>query len=202
VTGEPTPEGWSPEPPPSSPGPLPPSLTRRLATGFYLLLLVAGAVWNRLRTGVWLPESTLGGDVGTSLALGAGAAAVVLLLSGVLLRRAGVFRELALEFRGMLGPIGLGTACVLALTSGVAEEFFFRGVMQPAVGYVITSVVFGVIHTGPDHRYLAWSVFAVVLGFALGGILEETGSLAGPVLAHASINLVNLSRIGRLPGAG
>ena len=91
------------------------------------------------------------------------------------------------------------TALHLSLSSGIAEEVFFRGVMQPAVGYVTTSVLFGIVHVGPSRRYLAWTAFAVAMGFILGWSLEATGSLLGPILAHVAVNFVNLLYIGRLP---
>jgi membrane protease YdiL (CAAX protease family) len=196
VIEAPSPEGDEPSPP------VPASLTRRVAAVFYLLLFSAAAVWSHVRTGDWLPRSLDSGDLGRSVALGAAAAAAVLALSTLLLRGVPAVRFLAEEFRRMLGRVDVRTAAVLALTSGIAEEVFFRGVMQPAFGLVPTSLLFGLVHTGPDRRYVAWMVFAVAMGFTFGWILEVTRSLAGPVLAHVSINFVNLLRIGRLEVGG
>jgi hypothetical protein len=111
-------------------------------------------------------------------------------------------RWLAWQIKKLLGPVDRRTAAHLALFSGIGEEILFRGAMQPAFGYVATSVLFGLLHVGPDRRYLVWTAFAMVLGFALGGILLLTGSLLGPILAHVLINYLNLLRIGRegLPG--
>jgi membrane protease YdiL (CAAX protease family) len=134
-----------------------------------------------------------------SLALGAGTAVLVLLASNILLRRVGLLRWFANEVRRLLGPIDRQTALHLSLSSGIAEEVFFRGVMQPAVGYVTTSVLFGIVHVGPSRRYLAWTAFAVAMGFILGWILEVTGSLLGPIIAHVAVNFVNLLYIGKLP---
>jgi len=182
----------------SGPAPRDPDIVARVATVFYALLAGAGLLWIRLRTGDWLPASVGGGDGWASLGAGAALAAATVAVSGPLLRAAGWMRWLAGEMRELLGPIGGRGAAHLAIVSGVGEELFFRGAMQPAVGFVTTSLVFGLIHTGPDRRYLAWTAFAVVLGFALGGILEWTGSLAGPMVAHVAVNYVNLRRIGRM----
>ncbi len=82
---------------------------------------------------------------------------------------------------------------VLALTSGLAEELFFRGAMQPALGLLGTSLIFGAVHTGPKRVFLWWSAWAFVMGLLFGAIFEATGVLWGPVLAHVLINERNMS---------
>lgn len=173
------------------------------AAAFYLLLAGAGFGWIRLRTGAWWPESVPGEGWREGLLLGIPAAAIVVVGTRILMALVPAFLALAREFRSLLGPIDGPTALLLGLLSGIGEEVFFRGAMQPAIGFVATSLLFGLIHVGPGRRYLVWTVFAVVMGFAFGGMLEATGSLLGPVVAHAGINFVNLWRIGRLePASG
>jgi len=178
--------------------PLDPGRMRSLATWFYLVLTLAGFGWIWLRTGSPMPDSLLGGEPLPSAAMGLACAAAVVAASVLLLRAFPPMRWLAEEFRRWLGPLDRRTAAHLAIVSGVGEEIFFRGAMQPALGFVLTSVVFGLVHCGPDRRYFAWTAFAVVMGFLLGGILEATGSLLGPMIAHAGINYLNLRRIGKL----
>ena len=81
----------------------------------------------------------------------------------------------------------------LALASGFAEELFFRGAMQPVVGLIVTSLVFGAAHTGPKRVFLVWSIWAFVMGLAFGLIFEATGVLWGPVLSHVLINDRNMT---------
>jgi hypothetical protein len=38
-----------------------------------------------------------------------------------------------------------------------------------------------------------WIAWAMIVGAALGAIFALTGSLVGPLLAHAVVNAVNLS---------
>ncbi|MEN8150572.1 MAG: CPBP family intramembrane glutamic endopeptidase [Planctomycetota bacterium] len=178
--------------------PLSPRAIRWFAGVFYALLAAAGLIWIRLRTGSWLPESLLGGQTFRSLYLGTGLAFLTISMTGKLIRWFPWMRWLSLEVRRLLGPLDLFTVIVLALASGIGEEIFFRGAFLPVGGLVFSSLVFGLIHTGPDRRFLAWSAFAIVIGFALGWIALETGSLAGPILAHVVINAVNLGRISRL----
>jgi membrane protease YdiL (CAAX protease family) len=81
---------------------------------------------------------------------------------------------------------------VLALTSGVAEELFFRGGMQPVLGLLATSVIFGALHVGPREVFPAWAIWAFLLGLVLGSIFALTGMLWGPILAHVWINQRNM----------
>jgi membrane protease YdiL (CAAX protease family) len=91
---------------------------------------------------------------------------------------------------------------VLAIASGVGEEAFFRGVIQPYVGIVMASLIFGLAHLAPRRDLLPWTLFSVLAGFLLGGLFEATGNLIAPVVAHAGINLVNLWAMTKKYGAG
>ena len=177
-----------------------PSLRRFLlgsAGALYGVLLIGAMLWSYLRTGRVVPETLWRGRTWESLGLGLLLAAAVILVSDVVMRRR-LLHWFAVEVRTLLGPVDWSTALYLALLSGVGEEILFRGVMQPAIGYVATSLIFGLVHIGPDRRYLVWTAFAVVMGVLLGGTLLITGSLVGPLVAHVLINAVNLRRIGRL----
>jgi membrane protease YdiL (CAAX protease family) len=86
---------------------------------------------------------------------------------------------------------------LLALSSGFAEELFFRGAMQPALGLLLTSLIFGAVHTGPRRVFVAWSVWAFIMGLLFGVIFELSGVLWGPVLAHVWINQRNMAYMRR-----
>jgi membrane protease YdiL (CAAX protease family) len=132
-------------------------------------------------------------DLLASLGAGIVVAALTLAFTRVVVRRARWARELHVAFREMLGPSLDGvTIAVLALASGLGEEIFFRGALQPSFGLVLTSFVFGVVHVGPDRRFLAWTLWALVMGFVLGAVHEATGSLLGAIVAHVAINYENL----------
>jgi len=62
---------------------------------------------------------------------------------------------------------------------------------------LITSLVFGFVHGGFIGRMWLWSVFALLMGLALGGLQAHTGALAAPIVAHFVVNLVNLHRLTR-----
>lgn len=173
-----------------------------LTSGVYGALTALGVAWCVWRARPWpfrhpspwlvLPRPW---SIGASLALGLAVAVITVVATRVLVRRVRFVRELHVAFREMLGPLDTVAVLVLALTSGVGEEVFFRAAMQPSVGLVITALVFGAVHVGPDRRFLIWTVWAALMGFVFGAIYEATGSLAGCILAHAAINYENLSFI-------
>lgn len=81
---------------------------------------------------------------------------------------------------------------LVAVFSGVGEEVFFRGVLQPELGIGIASLLFGVLHLGPDRRYLIWTFWAVGAGFLFGFLYERTGGLLAPITAHVMHNAATL----------
>ena len=167
-----------------------------LAARFYALLFAAACLWVWLAGGSLLYGSPEAADrgvrVGADFALGLAAAAVVIALSEQLTRRTRLGAELAAALAQLLGRRTPLECVALALVSGVAEEAFFRGAMQPQLGLTATSVLFGAVHFVPRRAFLPWTVFAIAAGFVLGGLFETTGNLVAPIVAHAAINPVNL----------
>jgi hypothetical protein len=100
--------------------------------------------------------------------------------------------RLHIELRGMVGPLSGAAIAFFALTSGVVEELFFRGAMQPAFGLLLTSLVFGAVHVGPTRAFLPWTLWAAIMGAVFGLLYALTGSLLGPIAAHVLINYENM----------
>ncbi len=153
-----------------------------------------GRPWALVHPSPWLdlPRTW---SVAASLGHGITVAALTLASTRLVVRRSRWARELHVAFRELLGPLDSRSIAVLALASGIGEEVFFRGALQPSLGLVATSLFFGLVHIGPDRRFLAWTAWAVLMGFVLGAIHEATGSLWGCVLAHVAINYENLQFI-------
>ena len=162
----------------------------RFAAVFYGLLVVVAAVWCGLR-GIDLP--VLGPRPATGLLLGLATAAGTVSLSLLAYRLVPITRKLADELAPSLvdGTDRAGLV-LLALFSGVGEEVFFRGAVQQEFGILISSIVFGLAHIGPDRRYLLWTAWAVVAGVIFGILFEATGGLLAPVTAHAAHNAATL----------
>ncbi|MFC1525059.1 lysostaphin resistance A-like protein [Planctomycetota bacterium] len=122
--------------------------------------------------------------------------AIGVILAGILLsERLSFIRKLEHEFRTVLGQLKFHHCIILALSSGLAEETFFRGGLQPLIGLVPTSLVFGLAHFPLKKTLLPWTVFAFIMGLLLGWLYLETQSLFTPIITHSLINLVNLYRL-------
>ena len=96
-----------------------------------------------------------------------------------------------------MGPLSSGEILLLASLSALGEEALFRGAMQPELGLVVTSLAFGLLHVGPGREFLPWTAMAIGAGFLFGAMAMWTGNLIAPILAHASINYVNLRRLSK-----
>jgi uncharacterized protein len=162
----------------------------RFAGIFYAALVVVSALWSALRG---RELHFLGDSVAASLLLGALTAAVTISLGLLAYRLLPVLRELAEELAPRLVEGADRSGLVLvAIFSGVGEETFFRGTLQPEFGLVVASLVFGLVHVGPDRRYLVWTAWAILAGFMFGALYEITGGLLAPILAHCAHNAVTL----------
>src|SRR5262245_47291884 len=183
----------------TEPAPLPPLL--RLAFVFYGALFGAALLWAGLADRSLLfanADAAARGidplrDAGAGALLGGG----VVLLSGWFTRATRAGDRLARALAALIGRRTTGECVALALVSGIGEEAFFRGAMQPQLGLVPTSVCFALAHLAPRRDLLPWTVFSLAAGLALGALFEATGNLVAPVVAHAVVNAVNLSLLSR-----
>ncbi len=141
------------------------------------------------------------GDVPRSAVIGVAVAIVLALaLHAVLYEAPGIgpVRSLRRTYCEVLRPIfrGLGPldVVVIAAAAGVGEEILFRAALQPALGLLTTSVVFGVVHVfGRDS--IPIGVWAAAAGFLLGWLAVTTGGLAAPVVAHGVYDALALALI-------
>lgn len=108
--------------------------------------------------------------------------------------------------RAMIGQRTGAEVAWMALMSGVGEEWLFRGALQPALGRwvglpiacAIVGALFGAMHVGtPWRTYLPWTLMACVMGWALGALTIASGSFAPAVIAHITINGLNLRQLSR-----
>ncbi|UCE84642.1 MAG: CPBP family intramembrane metalloprotease [Deltaproteobacteria bacterium] len=176
-----------------------------MAFVFYAALGGAAVLWRT----VWGGESLLyvsevaaerGIDWLPDLAAGLLAAGLVVLVSWEVTRRTRSGAALARALARAIGPVPLPHCLVLALLSGVAEEAFFRGALQPRTGLLAASLLFGLAHFVPRREFLPWTAFSVVVGVLLGVLFEQTGNLLAPVVTHIGVNAVNLPLLVRRYG--
>ena len=104
-------------------------------------------------------------------------------------------RQLEDEFRFLLAPLDFGGILILAVASGIAEETFFRGIMQPVFGLWVTSIVFGLLHFPMNRRLIPWTISAIAMGFVFGLVYQSTESLLAVALGHGLINFFELRHV-------
>lgn len=128
-----------------------------------------------------------------SLALGLGLGALVVVITRRLVERALWAQELASALRPFArGLSGIGIV-VVALFSSLGEELLFRGLLVPAIGLFLSALLFGGLHQMKGPSRWAWVGWASVVGLLFGVVFVSTGSLLGPIAAHALINGFNLN---------
>jgi membrane protease YdiL (CAAX protease family) len=167
-----------------------------LATESLLAILAVALAWMLgidLEWGPPLPGA----------AIGVVGAAVLAVLNFVLITHApanwlvdgvrAVYHELLIPLFGRLGPASIVAIGALA---GLGEELLFRGVMQPMVGIVAASVAFGLVHVG-GRRMVAFGIWAAAMGLVLGWLLQISGGLTAPIVAHGLYDVLALFYIRR-----
>ncbi len=131
------------------------------------------------------------------LAMGSLCAGILLCISYLFEGTFASFRQLKELVRRLLGPTKWPVSVYLALLSAFGEELLFRGAIQPALGLVLTSIIFGLMHLGPDGRISSWSIWALLAGLLMGWLYEQSGQLWSSILAHFLVNLISLLRLQR-----
>lgn len=160
----------------------------------FLFILGAGGIYLFQGRDVLLTSCDLSL---VSCVLGTLAGLLVTLVTIISSRLFGFIRDLEKEFKGILGRLSISGIILIALSSSIAEETFFRGALQPHLGLIATSLIFGLLHFPINRRYIPWTVFAVGMGFLLGWLFIYTESLITPIITHSLVNGINLYRIRR-----
>jgi membrane protease YdiL (CAAX protease family) len=146
-------------------------------------LLEFPAPWLELEPRVSHTYSTL---------IGLGLGALVVVLTRPMVARFGWARTLHMDLRPLACQISATGIVVLAVLSAIGEELLFRGLLQPWLGLLPQALVFGLVHQIPGPSRWVWVVWASLMGLLLGCVFALTGSLLGPIVAHAVINGFNL----------
>jgi uncharacterized protein len=175
-----------------------------VATAYTLLavasLWAANFWWSRSILLLANPWLVLGGPIhahGFSALLGACVGAITVLATKALVMRFGFASRLHSELRPLAMSLSTQMVVVLATTSALGEELFFRGLLLSWIGLVPQAIVFGLLHqTGGSSRWV-WIIWATIGGLLLGSMYQLTGSVVGPVIAHALINGLNLQFLKR-----
>ncbi len=159
-----------------------------LAIGGESLLVVVALAWIWLRA---ISVQVTGGPWPRDVALGVAAAAALAAVNWALLCRAPAVSGVRAIRRlcwGTLRPLFAGVAprdvIIISAAAGVGEELLFRGALQPEVGLVAASVVFGLLHMGGRGTFV-FGCWAMAMGAVLGWLAVWSGGLLASVVAHA-----------------
>jgi hypothetical protein len=185
-------------------------------TVFYLFLAALAwglaAIFGDLDLLVWHNKNAT--SVYFDAGLGVAVGLITVAASQVLDRTTSWAQELGREFGKVLGPIDISAAFIFATASAIGEELLFRGFLQQIlsvsvfggpygdwIALIAATVVFGLLHMGPDiKKFWPWTVMALLLGGVFGWMYLYTGNILAPMLAHFTVNFFNLQAIGRRYG--
>ncbi|MBV9453733.1 MAG: CPBP family intramembrane metalloprotease [Rubrobacter sp.] len=149
-----------------------------LAAVFYGTLFLAGVVISALRD---RHLSILGRSPFLGFSVGVVTACGTVALALCLYRFLPVVKKLSDE----LGPhlidrVGKSELILVSVLSGVGEETFFRGALQPELRLIAASVLFGaLLHVVPEPRFFVWTLLSVGAGFLFWLSLSARGAF-GP----------------------
>ena len=140
----------------------------------------------------WLSLADGAPREGFSLVLGVALGGLVVVATRLLVGRVEFARRLHSELRPLARSMSSTDICLLAIFSALGEELLFRGLLQPWLGLFAQAAIFGGLHqVGGPSRWV-WMSWATLMGLLLGCMYALTGSLVGPIAAHALVNGVNL----------
>ncbi len=170
-----------------------------VAAGYALLAAFSAILAALFRDGPpwahpdpWLPVRPAVGAT-ASLALGLGVTVAVIPLTRFAVERYSWARRLHDDLAPVAKRLGTGHILLLAGLSSLGEELLFRGLLTPWLGVFVSSLIFGFAHQMRGPSRWVWVVWATVMGLCFAAIFALTGSLVGPLVAHALINAVNLA---------
>lgn len=170
-----------------------------MAVGYLLLATLATGLAVGLRGDLpwtyatpWLSLQPVVAQI-TSVATGVALACAVVLGTRVAVARFAWARRFHHDLRPVARDLTLGHVLLLAGLSSLGEELLFRGLLVPWIGVLASAVVFGLAHQIRGPSRWVWIAWATVVGVGFGTIFAATGSLLGPLVAHATINAVNLA---------
>lgn len=80
---------------------------------------------------------------------------------------------------------------LVSVIAAVTEEVFFRGVLQPRIGLLASSLLFGFVHLG--YGTLLQVAAPIALGLLFGVLYQGTRRLWAPLTAHFLFDFIELT---------
>ena len=161
-------------------------------------LLLIALLWSRL-SGLTLHL----GDPLESLLLGLFTAGVMGFANVRILSCTGTWsfvKSLRRLYNTLLVPMFSKVRCrdivLIIVAAGIGEELLFRGVIQPTIGLVPASVIFGIAHFG-GRGMVMFGIWAGLMGLIFGWLAVISDGLLAPIVAHAGYDAIALTYIRR-----
>jgi len=129
---------------------------------------------------------------GVSVALGIALAALLVASTRIAVQRFSFAQKLHADLRPVARNLTLPSIVLIAALSSLGEELFFRGFLTPRIGVFAQALIFGMAHQVRGPSRWVWVAWASLVGVCFGFLFQLTGSLAGPIAAHAAVNSYNL----------
>lgn len=85
----------------------------------------------------------------------------------------------------------------MSIISGFCEEIFFRGLLFPRLGIVLSSIAFGLLHM-PGSKYWIYATWATLSGALFAYLFLLSGSLWLPIAAHITNNVIGMFMLRKL----
>jgi membrane protease YdiL (CAAX protease family) len=186
---------------PLAPTPRAPRLSRAaVIVGLYGALGIAAIAW-----GAWRGDANVYYQHGTrplawrvaSPFIGLAFGLAMVFLSRLAVHSMEWARVLHREFHAVVHELSSREILLLAASSSLGEELFFRGALLPAIGLLPSSLLFAAMHLRAQWRFLPWTVMSFIMGVAMGLLYQRIGDLGAPIVAHFTINLLNLGYIAK-----
>ncbi len=165
-------------------------MIRPFLIGSFIVELLLAAAWLRLVRQSSLLELLRAPGWEISLALGIPLGIAISLATRLYFSQfaTGLIREM---FVPLFGRVSNTDVALLAIMPALGEEILFRGVVQPEIGLIAASLLFGLLHSGFSRQLLPYGVWSTAVGLLLGGLYLATGSLWGSIAAHALVNALD-----------
>jgi hypothetical protein len=117
-------------------------------------------------------------------------AGFVALITWTPLRRLPFLERIRSRIREVFGRtiarLALWQIVVISIAAGVGEEVLFRGVLQPRLGLVVSSLLFGLLHPLTP----SYALITAGLSLYLGWLFERADNLFVPIIVHGLYDLL------------
>lgn len=147
----------------------------------------------------------------SSILLGMAFGFFIVIITRVFQERSSAARSLHNEFHSLLASLTSGEILLLALSSSMGEELFFRGAiisfleskwtgnLGMYMAILGSAALFSLLHIAPGKKFLSWTISSFLMGIFLAWMYVGIGDLFAPITAHYLINWLNLRDIVKKP---